>query len=136
MFFRLCQDTLHDRERGSVALIACIFVFFFGAFVSLFFVRAILHSRFVRAHIEECRKEYEREGVLIEAIAFLEEKGKGFTAKDVPSSFVSSYTFTITGDTITIRTTKLEVLRARIRWEGDRITVVAVENEFVRPFSQ
>lgn len=136
MFFRLCRDTLRDRERGSVALIACIFVFFLGAFISFFFVRAMLHNRFIRAYIEEYRKEYEREGVLVEAIALLEEKGKGFTAKDVPSSFAPSYTFTIANDTITIRTTKSEVLRAWVQWEGDRVAVVAAENEFVRPFSQ
>lgn len=136
MFFRLYRDTLHDRERGSVALMACVFVFFVGAFVFSFFVKAILHNRFVRAHIEECRKEYEREGVLVEAIALLEERGKGFTAKDVPSLFAPSYTFTIADGTITVKTPRLEVLRAWIRWEGDRVVVVAAENEFVRPFSQ
>lgn len=136
MFFGLHRDTLRNRERGSVAIIACIFVFFVSTFVSFFFAKAILHNRFVKAHIEECRKEYEREGVLVEAMALLEEKGKGFTARDVPSLFAPSYTFTIADDTITVKTLKSEVLQARVRWEGDRVIVVAAENEFVRPFSQ
>lgn len=134
MFFKLSQGTLHDRERGSVALLACIFILFVSAFILSFLVGAVLHNRFIASHIEECRREYEREGVLVEAISLLEEKGKGFVVKDAPSVFAPSYTFTIVGDTITVKALKSEVLRAQIRWEGNRVVVILVENAFVRSF--
>lgn len=136
MSFKWYRGASRDRERGSVALVACIFVLFVSAFVFAFFTKAILHSRLIRSHIEEYRREYEREGVLVEAITLLEEKGREFVAKDIPSRFAPSYTFTIAGDTITVKTSKAEVLRAWIRWEGNRVVVVMAENEFVRPFSR
>ncbi len=136
MSFRLYESTSRDRTRGSVALVACIFIAFVASFIAPFFVRAILYNRTVTSYTEEFRREYEREGVLVEAIALLEERGRGFAARDISSVFAPSYTFTIADGTIRIRTPKSEVLRAWIRWEGDKVVVVAVENEFVRPFSQ
>lgn len=115
---------------------ACIFVLFVTSFLVPFLSEVALHGRVVASYIEECRREYEREGVLVEAVTLLEEKGKGFTEEDIPSVFAPSYTFTISSDTITVKPKRgtTVVLQARIRWEGDRVVVVAAENEFIRPF--
>lgn len=140
MSFRLFRDTSCDRERerGSVSIIACIFVLFVAAFCSFLFADAMLRGRAVASYIDWWRKEYEREGVFTEAVALLEESEGDFTGVDILSKFASSYTFTITGDTITVKSRRSArtVLRAQIQWEGNRVCVVSAENEFIRPFMQ
>uniref|UniRef100_A0A7V4TVU8 Type II secretion system protein n=2 Tax=Candidatus Caldatribacterium saccharofermentans TaxID=1454753 RepID=A0A7V4TVU8_9BACT len=95
-----------------------------------------LHIRTINAYLREYQEEYTREGVLIEAVTLLEEKGEGFVVANLPSSFAPSYAFTITSDTITLTKNGEVVLQAGIRWEGKELSVVYAENNFIRPFSR
>lgn len=94
------------------------------------------HARFMQAHVEEVKKEYELEGVFWEMVNLLEEKGPGFTGTGLPSSFMPSYTSTITGDTITVIKNGVSLLEARFRWNGNTLELVWVENPFVKPYAR
>lgn len=95
------------------------------------------HARFMQAHVEEVKKEYELEGVFWEMVSLLEEKGPGFTQENRESSFMPSYTSTITGDTITVIKNGVLLLEARFRWnDDDTLELVWVENPFVKPYAR
>jgi hypothetical protein len=134
--FRSFRGTSKGEEKGSIELAVCIMITAAAIVVILLSQEITFHVRTINAYLREYQEEYTREGVLIEAVALLEEKGEGFVATDLPSSFAPSYAFTITSDTITLTKDREVVLRAGIRWEGKKLFVVYVENNFVRPFSQ
>ncbi|MEN3185595.1 MAG: hypothetical protein ABDK92_03020 [Atribacterota bacterium] len=94
------------------------------------------HSQFMQAYVGEVKKEYEIEGVLWETVSLLEERGPGFMQENLVSSFMPSYTVTITGDTITVRREGVLLLEARFRWKEGVIELLWVENPFVKPYAR
>jgi len=94
------------------------------------------HSQFLWGHIRKVQEEYETEGVFWEAVSLLEEKGSGFTVKNLASSFIPSYEVTITGDTIAIYKNQVLLLEARFRWQNGELQLTWVENPFIRPYAR
>jgi len=94
------------------------------------------HTQFLGAHIRKVQEEYETEGVFWEAVSLLEEKGSGFTVKNLASSFIPSYEVTITGNTIAIYKNQVLLLEAQFRWQNGELQLTWVENPFIRPYAR
>lgn len=134
-----CLKSKRREEQGSTGLFLCAFIGIIGVIALLMFILSegvLTHARLVEAYFREFQREYEMEGVLAEAVVLLEEKGRGYTTTNAGSSFSPSYAFTITSDTITLTKDGKTMLKAKIRWEGERVVVVSAENDFVKPFVQ
>lgn len=137
MPFRSFQVTSgNEREAGDIGIFVCFLVLVVAISIPLLFRETLIHKRIVEAYIRGYQEEYEIEGVLTEAIALLEEKGEGFVAENIPSSFAPSYKFTLASGTITLTKDGKVVLRATIQWQDGKLSVVSAENEVIRPFTQ
>lgn len=94
------------------------------------------HYRFLGTHIRKVKEEYELEGMLWEAITFLESQGRGFEGENLELSFSPVYRVSITRDTITVSKDGVTFLRAQFRWQDGEVKLIQVESLFVQPYTR
>lgn len=113
---------------SCIALSLVLFVLLSGMFTA--------HYRLLRAHLGKIKEEYELEGVLWEAITFLESQGKGLERENLELSFSPLYRVSVNRDTIAISKDGVTFLVAKFQWQNKEVKLVQVENLFVQPYAR
>ncbi len=109
---------------------------------SWFLSNVVLHYQVVDAHIDKFEEEYQIEGVLVEAIQLLKDKGNAFQGDAIPSSYNPIYIFSVGEVNLTIN--KIEdrgknispLAEVAFRWEEDGLKIDRVETKYNLSYSK
>ena len=109
---------------------------------SWFLSNVALHYQVVDAHIDKFEEEYQIEGVLVEAIQLLKDKGNAFQGDAIPSSYNPIYIFSVGEVNLTIN--KIEdggknispLAEVAFRWEEDGLKIDRVETTYNLSYSK
>lgn len=109
---------------------------------SWFLSNVALHYQVVDAHIDKFEEEYQIEGVLVEAIQLLKDKGNAFQGDAIPSSYNPIYIFSVGEVNLTIN--KIEdrgknispLAEVAFRWEEDGLKIDRVETKYNLSYSK
>ncbi|MDK2896594.1 MAG: hypothetical protein PWP04_714 [Candidatus Atribacteria bacterium] len=133
--WHLNKEQAQVKETGFVELLLVSLV---GVvlLISLALIReVILHRRVVDAHVEKVKTEYQTEGVLVEAISYLEKQKPDFEGEK-SSTFAPDFSFIVGDEKITVMQNGRSLLEAQFTWEENKIKITKVESWYNLPYSR
>ena len=142
-----------SSESGMIDIFILIVVGFLLIISSWFLSNVFLHYQVVNAHVKKFKEEYQIEGLLVEAIQLLKDKGSTFQDEDededededIPSSFNSLFRFSIKEDKLIISKKKeeekeeenmLPVAEVTFTWEENELKINRIETRYNLPYSK
>lgn len=134
--------TKTNSESGMADIFVILAVGFLLTISSWFLSNVALHYQVVDAHIDKFEEEYQIEGVLVEAIQLLKDKGNTFQGDAIPSSYNPIYIFSVGEVNLTIN--KIEdrgknippLAEVAFRWEEDGLKIDRVETKYNLSYSK
>ena len=146
-----------SSESGMIDIFILIVVGFLLIISSWFLSNVFLHYQVVNAHVKKFKEEYQIEGLLVEAIQLLKDKGSTFQEENededenenenegIPSSFNSLFRFSIKEDKLIISKKKeeekeeekmLPVAEVTFTWEENELKINRIETRYNLPYSK
>lgn len=134
--------TKTNSESGMADIFVILVVGCLLTISSWFLSNLAMHSQVVNAHTQKFKEEYQIEGLLVEAIQLIKDKGHAFQEKAITSSYNPIYIFSVEDGVLTI--SKLEgrgknvspLAEVAFSWQEDGLKIDRVETRYNLSYSK